>query len=67
MTQAPTKSQENPHTVSRCLADIQPCQAVQAKLKNNANLWCVAWRQGLSRQAVSGENPKTPKNSAETT
>jgi len=66
ITQAPTKSQENLHTVSCHLANIQPCQAVQAKLKNNANLWCVAWRQELSRQAVSGENPKTPKSSVET-
>jgi len=47
--------------VSRRLADTHRRQAVQARIKNNTNLWCVAWRQGLSRQAVSGKNPETLK------
>jgi len=33
--QVPFKNQEHPYLVTPRLADIQPCQAVQAKLKNN--------------------------------
>jgi len=59
MTPAQTQTKRKARIVSRRLADAHCHQAVHTITKNKTNIWCAAWRQGLSRQAVSGKNPET--------